>query len=120
MDDFIKELEQMGCNMQTTLSRFLDDRDFYAECYTEMLADAGFAKLGQELQAEDMEEAFKTAHMLKGMIANMGLEPMLAHIVGMVEALRIRQGSCAELMPDYEGLMAEKEKYDALTKKYNL
>ncbi|MDE5965784.1 MAG: Hpt domain-containing protein [Lachnospiraceae bacterium] len=120
MDDFMKELEQLGCNMQSTLSRFLDDRDFYVECYTEMLADEGFARLGRELQAENMEAAFKTAHMLKGMIANMGLESMGTHIGKLVEALRTQQRSCAELMPGYEELMAEKAKYDALVEKYSL
>lgn len=120
MEDFIKELEQMGCNMQSTLSRFLDDRDFYVECYTEMLKDEGFARLGRELQDENMEEAFRTAHMLKGMIANMGLESMLALIAKLVEALRIKQGSCAGLVSSYEGLMAEKAKYDALVEKYSL
>ncbi len=120
MDEFMKELEQMGCNLQSTLSRFLDDKDFYVECYKEMLQDEGFERLGREMEAGDTEEAFKTSHMLKGMIANMGLESMWSIIVKLVDPLRVKGKPIAELMPFYEELLAEKEKYAALIEKYHL
>lgn len=118
MDELVKALEEMGCDMTSTLSRFLDDREFYAECLTEMLADEGFARLGTELEAQDAQAAFATAHMLKGIIANMGIYSMLDGIVKIVEPLR--GGNASGLMPVYESLMADKKKYDELVSRCGL
>lgn len=112
MEELMRVLEEMGCDMKATLSRFLDDTEFYAECLKEMLSDEGFARLGKELEAENVKEAFATAHMLKGIIANMGIHSMSGIIVKLVEPLR--GGSAADLMPLYEELMADKARYDAL------
>lgn len=112
MEELITALEQMGCDMQSTLLRFLDDKEFYVECLTDMLADEGFARLKTELEKEDAKAAFATAHMLKGIIANMGIQSMFDIIVRIVEPLR--DGNASGLMPLYEELMAEKAKYDAL------
>ena len=112
MEELINALEKMGCDMKSTLLRFLGDEEFYAECLTDMLADEGFARLGTELEAEDAKAAFATAHMLKGIISNMGIRSMLDIIVQIVEPLR--GGNAAGLMPLYEELMSEKAKYDAL------
>lgn len=118
MEELIEELEKMGCDMKSTLSRFLDDREFYAECLQDMLTDDGFERLGNELAAEDAKAAFATAHMLKGIIANMGIRSMFEIIVEIVEPLR--SGSAVGLMPVYENLMSEKKKYEALVAGYNI
>lgn len=118
MEELINALEQMGCDMKSTLLRFLGDEEFYAECLKDMLADEGFARLGKELEAEETEAAFATAHMLKGIISNMGIQSMFDIIVQIVEPLR--GGNVSGLMPVYDELMTEKARYDALAAKQSV
>lgn len=118
MDELVNGLQNMDCDMQSTLSRFLDDTEFYAECLSEMLNDGGFEQLERELQREDAQAAFATAHMLKGIIANLGITSMFEIVVKMVEPLRA--GQAAGLMPVYEELMADKMRYDTLLKELGL
>ena len=109
MQENLKDmLRQFGCEDVTqTSERFLDDEEFYLSVVSQMLEDSGFETLGQQLKGTDVRAAFDTAHMLKGIIANCGITPMLKEIVQIVEPLR--QGRMDNLLPSYERLLAQKD-----------
>ena len=96
--------------MNTTLERFLGDEDFYEKCLIEMLGDSSFRELGEALEQKNVKAAFESAHTLKGLAANMGLDSMLDIVVELVEPLR--NGMIDGLSPTYERLIAEKKTYD--------
>lgn len=112
MSKLIDELSVMGCDMKVTMERFMDDEEFYAQCFESMLTDEGFEKLGEALKTHDIDVAFDIAHMLKGIIVNMGITSLYETIVPIVESLRKRND--AGLEPAYKELMAEREKYRSL------
>lgn len=114
MSRLTNELSEHGCDMQITLERFLGDEDFYEKCLCEMLNDASFDELGKALEAGNVKVAFESAHTLKGLSANMGLDSMLDIVVELVEPLR--NGIIDGLDAIYLKLMEEKKVYDKIVK----
>lgn len=112
MSNLIDILNDMGCDMKSTLTRFLDDEEFYRNCYEDMLQDEGFDKLGKAIENHNVKEAFEYAHMLKGVVANLGITPIFDILVEIVDPLRI--GSEEGVKSSYEKLMIEKRKFDQL------
>lgn len=88
MSALTDKLAAYGCNIDEAMGRFLHNEAFYAKCYGKFVADKGFARLGEALQAGDVKGAFEAAHDLKGISANMGITPVYELIAGMVEVLR--------------------------------
>ncbi|WP_167957889.1 Hpt domain-containing protein [Anaerosporobacter faecicola] len=107
MNQVLEELKQKGCNVDTTLERFLGDEDFFLECYEILLHDPNFKELGEELQEHHVEQAFEKAHALKGVIANMGVTPILTSIIPIVE--KLRQKDMSNIMSQYAKLLEEKK-----------
>lgn len=113
MEDKLLQLKAMGCDLEGAMSRFLDDKEFYFECYNKALTDKGFEGLREALEKKDAKESFEYAHALKGVIANLGLTSLLDKISEIVEPLRF--GNYEEgLMDKYQAMMQEREKYLAL------
>lgn len=108
----IKELKAWGCDTEDALNRVLDDEAFYRECLLDVPGDPCFEQLGTALRAHDVPAAFDAAHALKGVLANLGLTPMLHTTVEIVEPLRA--GSDAGLLPKYEQLMRQRDKLSQL------
>ncbi len=112
MSKLTEELSNHGCDMKVALERFLGDEDFYEKCLREMLNDSSFEELGKAIEANDVKAAFESAHTLKGLAANMGLDPMLDIVVELVEPLR--NGILDGMDVIYLKLMEEKKEYDKL------
>ena len=113
MENKLVGLREMGCDMEGAMSRFLDDKEFYFECYNKALTDDGFEKLREALEKKDARESFEYAHALKGVVANLGLTSLLDKISEIVEPLRFGQYE-EGLMEKYEAMMQEREKYLSL------
>lgn len=112
MSKLTEELSKHGCDMKVTLERFLGDEDFYEKCLREMLNDSSFEELGEALQAKNVKAAFESAHTLKGLAANMGLDSMLDIVIELVEPLR--NGILDGMDAVYVKLMNEKKEYDKI------
>lgn len=107
MERLLNELRAWGCDVEEAMERFLEDEGLYYSCLRMVTEDEGLKRLGEELEAGEVETAFDCAHTLKGVIANMGLTPMLEIIVRIVEPLRA--GRIENLEPVYEELVQAKE-----------
>ncbi len=105
-------LKKKGCDMDKTMERFLNDEEFYVDCLRDMLYDPGFEQLGDALKAHNVAEAFDVAHMLKGIVANMGLTSLFDKIVLIVEPLRA--GDDSNLEQAYADMLAERDVYRQL------
>ena len=88
MAALMDELRARGCDVEGALTRFLNNEAFYAKCYKKFLDDPAFSALDEALKAKDAETAFRHAHTLKGLTANMGLTPLYDIVVKIVEPLR--------------------------------
>ncbi len=112
MSELINELRKRGCDIDGTMGRFLDDEEFYGQCYAQVMVDDNYKRLKDALAQDNTVEAFEAAHSLKGVIANMGITPMYDVVVDIVEPLRA--GNSAGLMPICDKLLAMREEYAAL------
>ena len=110
----LQELEAYGADIKDGMERCMNNEGFYFKMIGMALKDGGFDKLGQELQAKDLDNAFETAHALKGVYGNLALTPIFEPIQEMTELLRTRTDT------DYEPIyMRAKEKRDELIAKWS-
>ena len=106
----IESLKAYGADVEEGLARCLNKEDFYAKCYKKFLDDPAFSGLDEALQKKDADTAFRHAHTLKGLAANMGLTPIHDLAVKIVEPLRAGMYS-DELVEIYQQIMKEMEVY---------
>ena len=81
----------MGCDVEGAMARMMDDEDFYLTCLGMLADDPGFQELSEALSRHDLAASFEAAHMLKGVIGNLGLTPMYQAVAKIVELLRAGQ-----------------------------
>ncbi len=113
MSSLIDALRDKGCDIDGTMSRFLNNEDFYKRCYTKLWNDPSFKGLGEALDARDVESAFHFAHTMKGVLANMGITPLLNEVIEIVEPLRAGQLT-DEIIARYNTFMVNVEEYKKL------
>lgn len=109
MEAKIKTLEELGCDIEGAMDRFLEDEEFYIECYDKVIHEPCFEKLENALKEHDIQSAFEYAHILKGLLANLGLTSLFAIVCEIVEVLREKDDE--GLLEKYQLLMKEREKY---------
>jgi len=83
-----EQLLEYGVLMEEAVRRFMGKEDLYEKFVFKFLSDTSYQKLMEHLDANDYEEAFKDVHTLKGVAANLGLEPLREILSDMTEQLR--------------------------------
>lgn len=89
MDEkFKRQMEESGADVETTLKRFMGKESMYMKYVMRFLDDENFDKIRESLKSQDYEAVFSAAHTLKGVTANLGLNPINAAASEMSELLR--------------------------------
>lgn len=83
-----EKLIARGIPYDEVMERFVNDEEFYFDYLHQFTRDEYIVLLEQALAQKKPEEAFKAAHTLKGLMANLGLLPLVDEISPLVEALR--------------------------------
>ena len=83
-----EKLIARGVPYGEVMERFVNDEDFYFDYLHQFTQDEYILLLEQSLAQKKTEEAFKAAHTLKGLMANLGLLPLTEKIAPLVEVLR--------------------------------
>ncbi len=92
MDEkFRKQMEENGANIDTTLDRFMGNEALYMKFIMKFLEDKNYEALVENIEKDDFEGAFNSAHALKGVTANLGLDPINAQAAKITELLRNKQ-----------------------------
>ena len=92
MDEkFRKQLEENGTDVDTVLKRFLGNEAMYMKFLMKFLDDKSYEGLLESIGKRDYEEAFKGAHTLKGVTANLGIEPVCTAATLITDLLRNKQ-----------------------------
>jgi HPt (histidine-containing phosphotransfer) domain-containing protein len=112
MSEWMERLEQYGVDLKTTMGRFLNDEGLYQRCFDMFLRDESLGNLGDALEKKDYEVAFAAAHTLKGVVGNMGFQPLYEAVCEIVEPLR--SGITENLDSKYRKITEEFEKIRAL------
>ena len=108
----IEQLKELGASTDEGLGRCLNNEDFYLRMVGLVLADDGFERLKNAIEAHDLTEAFERAHALKGSVSNVALTQLLAPIEKMTEDLRA--GKDIDYSADLDLMFEELEKMRAL------
>ena len=102
-------LKNYGANVEEGLTRCMNNEDFYIMLVNKVLNDNKLDQLEQQINEKNLDAAFETAHALKGMYANLSLDPITKPVTEMTELLRSRSDV------DYSALIAEaKAQFSAL------
>lgn len=87
-ENFKTRLEESGADVNATLKRFMGNENMYLKFLKKFPGDQNYQNLGASLEAGNYEEAFRYAHTLKGVAANLGLVPVQTTVSELVEELR--------------------------------
>lgn len=85
---FRRQLEENGADVDMTLKRFMGNEAIYLKFIMKFLDDKSFENIKENLEKNDYEEVFKSAHTLKGVTANLGLDPITSVSSQICELLR--------------------------------
>lgn len=92
MDEkFRKQLEENGADVNTTLKRFMGNESLYMKYIMKFLEDKNYEGIISNFEKGDYKAVFNSAHGLKGVTANLGLNPVNAAAAQITELLRNKQ-----------------------------
>ena len=97
----VDKLKALGCNTEEGLKRCLGDEEFYLEFIPQALERSRYENLETLIKEKRFDEAFEAAHALKGILANLSLDPLIAPVMEITELLRSRTDT------DYSALISE-------------
>ena len=75
-ENFRNQLEENGADVEGTLKRFMGNEALYMKFIMKFLDDKNFEGIKSNLEKNDFEGAYVSAHTLKGVTANLGLNPV--------------------------------------------
>lgn len=83
-----QELREHQVDLEVTIARFMGNEPLFLKFLKKFPQDPNFMLLKENIEKKDVEEAFKNAHTLKGVTANLGLNSLHSILDPMVEILR--------------------------------
>lgn len=86
----LESLKEYGANVDEGLARCMGKEDFYLMLVKKAAEDEKLVTLEKQLAEKDLNGAFETAHALKGVVANLSLDPLTKPVSEMTELLRVR------------------------------
>ena len=94
MSELLKQkLKENGADVEGTLHRFMNNDALFLKFILKFKDDQNYAILKKHLDEKNYEEAFKAAHTLKGVSANLGLNPIFDRASAVTELLRGKDAS---------------------------
>ena len=112
--NFKQQLAENGADVETTISRFMGNEAMYLKFLGKFLDDQNYKMLGENLEAKNYEEAFKCAHTLKGVTANLGLDPIQKAVSELVEEIRGKEAgeiNEARVAEEWQNVKSRYEKF---------
>jgi HPt (histidine-containing phosphotransfer) domain-containing protein len=108
-DKFKQELEDLGTDVKTALKRFMNKDALYEKFIKKFMDDHSYMDLQEAFADARVEDAFRAAHTMKGVCANLGFDNLLKILTPMTEVLRAGSTDgvadmLAQLKEEYEKL----------------
>lgn len=98
MDEVLKQkLIENGADVEGTLHRFMGNETLFMKFLLKFKDDMSCRGLLESLDRGSYEDAFKYAHTLKGVSANLGLDPIARPASALTELLRGKAESEVDL-----------------------
>lgn len=91
MDAGKKELlEKNGFDVDGTMRRFLNNEALYLKCLKKFLDDTSYEEFKDAYAQGNCNDAFKSAHTMKGFVSNLGMDELYHLLIPMVDKLRVQ------------------------------
>lgn len=87
-EDLKKLLQDAGIEVDEALRRFLGNEALYIKFLLKFPKDKSYMNLISAIEDNNLEEAFKSAHTLKGVAGNLSLNNLYNLLIPYVEILR--------------------------------
>lgn len=87
----IEKLNNYGANTIDGIKRCASNKDLYLRLVKTVPSNDGFNLLYDSIKNNDLDKAFSYAHGLKGILANLSLDPILKPIIDITELLRNKE-----------------------------
>jgi HPt (histidine-containing phosphotransfer) domain-containing protein len=97
----IADLREFGADVDEALVRCMNKEDFYLMLVNKAIADNRLPLLETQISEKNYDDAFETAHTLKGMYTNLSLTPVSEPVCRITELLREKTDT------DYSALLTE-------------
>lgn len=111
MDATVKMmLESNGFDVDGAMRRFLNNEALYIKCMKKFLDDTSYEQLKEAYEAGNCNDAFKSAHTMKGFVSNLGINSIYHLLIPMVEKLRVQDMNIEEELKQLGGLCEETSK----------
>lgn len=115
MDSNEKEmLVQNGFDVDGAMHRFLNNEALYKKCMRKYLDDTSFDALKEAYEEENVNDAFKAAHTMKGFVSNLGIDCLYHILIPMVDKLRVQDINIGDELKELEELY--KRTYEIIEK----
>jgi len=88
MSQFWQLFEINGGDVKGVMDRFCEDKDLFKECLAQFVEDNQVSELKKRIEEQDYNNAFESAHALKGLVGNLGIQPFYMALCELVEILR--------------------------------
>jgi len=112
MSELLKQkLKENGADVEGTMHRFMNNDALFLKFILKFKDDQNYAILKKHLDEKNYEEAFKAAHTLKGVSANLGLNPIYERASAVTELLRGKEASEVDVEKVEEEKNALEEAY---------
>lgn len=90
-EQFEKELRENEAGVDAAVKRFMGNKALYKKFLLKFADDRNYEAIAEHVQNENYESAFNSAHTLKGVSANLGLDPIYKGASEITELLRGKQ-----------------------------
>lgn len=84
----IEKLNEFGADTKTGIKRCAGNEALYLRLVGMVPINTSFNNLYEAINNNNLSEAFNNAHALKGILANLSLDPLLKPVVEITEHLR--------------------------------
>ncbi len=89
MDEGFKQrLVENGADVENTVKRFMGNEAMYEKFLKKFVYNSNYTGLEENISSGNYGEAFKCAHTLKGVSANLGLDPIFKAASELTEEFR--------------------------------
>ena len=86
----VESLREYGADVDTGIRRCAGKEELYLRLVKKIPDSESFAELDEAIAANNLDAAFDAVHALKGICANLALDPLLDPISEITELLRSR------------------------------
>lgn len=116
MINILDALDDIGADTEDALDRFMDDEEMYLKYVRDFPEEHSMEALVKAVEEKDYGQAEKSVHALKGIVNNLGFQPLADATIDMLAELR--DDNIEDALDAYEDVKKEYQKFCGVIKSW--